>query len=1555
MKKINKFFSLLLCTAICFEMIQIISYAEDSTAYGGIIGETIFYEEFDSYLPYDITSTNSQAGRQPLTLAIEDDEKANDGKSMTCKGNGIFSGTATVTIPFREKIETADSKIEVIARIKPIYLFGTTASTGTSQKYFYERFMQINGTKGGNGSNLYSIYNASWTNSVYLLDWKTRLDKYYSVLWGKENTTADFPENPEYVTYKYAIDGENNECTISYSKDEKNYTDMVKYTPSEMPDILTSVSIGSTLGMSYAIDYVKVTAYKNNNIYVSPNGDDSNPGKIDSPLATLDGARKKAVKLRKSIGDEPINVYFRGGDYTFNSTVEFSELDSGSENASVTYSAYKGETVNFKGSVKLNSAGFEKVDDDSVLNKIPEYARNNIWKYDLKTNNGILSMDKYEPAQGYSYNALENGTQAAGLYVDGNEQLLSRYPNGTANYIKILKPIKNENAIYYSTSRAERWVDASNAVAVGGFTWNWAYERVGVSHIDTKSKKIYLENAPYFMVQGGEPEISREYAIENLIEELDIPGEYYVDESNMVLYFCKPYDISNSNVELAVDNISLMNFNKSEYITFKNINFENVRRSAAKVTDGKNIDFCSCTFKNIINNGVLYKNCYDCTVDGCDFSNIGGTGVEIGGGDKNTLTPGNNTVKNSMFSNLATKQKTISPGIQVRGVGNSVLNNVMHDSPHTFIFFEGNDNKILYNELYNGCKETDDSGAIYAGQTIVDAGNEVAYNYIHDINTLVNGSSSVRAVYLDDMFSGTDVHHNIIENVNNPIALGGGMGNAVHDNIIVNNETNIYAENRGMTWQKEISISKVENTVGAVINNPAYEKYGYLKTVWESDYKTIGVPPYGSSVRNNLLYNSGVCDQTKPNQIKGEYLQYADVSDNYTTDETKLQQFVRINPLEVEFVNASNGNYAIKSGSQILSRLPGLSEISLDNVGLYIDEYRKNTEYSLGEFNAYYVQSDDLLVWNRADNADYYRITAAKDAEFKNIITQETSLVNRYKPKYDILSQNGKVYYKIDAVANGYLRESEKSVTVTVDNDSFDGTYSVVSCTYDEGRVRMKFDGNITDLKASVITVYENGNILTNGSDYVIYSEDKNTVVIEFENIKPDTAYTVKVNESETVADADKYSYSFTSAAQSLKVTSANPRNNDLLAGDVIRIWFNDSVDIGTAEQAVRINDLYKTLVQNVDYTVSADSNVLNIKLLSPQEYNIYTVNINNLINCGNNDYLKPTDNYNYSFSVKKVNPVYYQDFTDSNGIYIPSKYHVDFELTDDENAYDKKSVRFYNPTLSNLTGGSDGVVRFNLDKEVNTSDGVIEIVARIKIGDCTYFPDLLSMSGKTGGETKNIRGLYTYRKSSSSVTLFKDPVEAKNYAIPYGVFYGVEKPDSDYPTENTQYLTIKITLDKQNNIYSCSYAADGEEYKTMNRMPVTVDDKDIPDIISSVFINSARDMREYYIDYIFVCQNKALSVNDNEKTAVWNVNLKTKENFIDAYVAAFNENGTMTGVEHKKIEVFNGFAQSLNNKFEYGNDTEYVKLFIWDKSLTPILNKTEVKRTDKQKRSFGL
>lgn len=228
--------------------------------------DAVYYEGFDgASVPTGITSSVKSAGRQSLTLAIETDEKAGDGKAMTCRDpeseNAVYDTGATVTIPFGE-VKPAEGKIEITARIKPIYLHGTTASTSAAQKYYYTRFFGINGINGTEISNLYGIYNASWEGNVWLLDWKTNTSKYYPILWGKENTSAVFPENPDYVTYKYTIDAQNNECIISYSKDGMNYIDMFKYTPSAMPQMLTSMSIGSTLGTSYAIDYIEVNQEK---------------------------------------------------------------------------------------------------------------------------------------------------------------------------------------------------------------------------------------------------------------------------------------------------------------------------------------------------------------------------------------------------------------------------------------------------------------------------------------------------------------------------------------------------------------------------------------------------------------------------------------------------------------------------------------------------------------------------------------------------------------------------------------------------------------------------------------------------------------------------------------------------------------------------------------------------------------------------------------------------------------------------------------------------------------------------------------------------------------------------------------------------------------------------------------------------------------------------------------------------------------------------------------------------------------------------------------------
>ncbi len=378
--------SLLISISMLFN-IGITAFADETQEIANSGNKTEYIENFDgTEVPFDITSVNSESNRKPLALAMEDDEKATDGKTMTCKANGILSGTATVTIPFGKEINTSDNKIEIIARIKPIYLFGTTASTNTSQKYFYERLMQINGTKDNNKSNLYSIYNASWGNDVWLLDWKTRADKHYPALWGKESTVADFPENPEYVTYKYTIDGENNECTISYSNDEVNYTDMLKYKSTAMLDTVTSMSIGTTYGMSYAIDYVKVTSDITPNVSkITPENDMKNVPQ-DSEV-NLDF---NCFVNPESVNKENICVYNQSGAQLSEETYNV-EYINGTENdsARITFEQLLNEGETYTVQVK----NITRADDETKIMKNQFESKFTVLRY-YKIETPQISVDE---------------------------------------------------------------------------------------------------------------------------------------------------------------------------------------------------------------------------------------------------------------------------------------------------------------------------------------------------------------------------------------------------------------------------------------------------------------------------------------------------------------------------------------------------------------------------------------------------------------------------------------------------------------------------------------------------------------------------------------------------------------------------------------------------------------------------------------------------------------------------------------------------------------------------------------------------------------------------------------------------------------------------------------------------------------------------------------------------------------------------------------------------------------------------------------------------------
>ncbi len=158
--------------------------------------------------------------------------------------------------------------------------------------------------------------------------------------------------------------------------------------------------------------------------YVSPDGDDNNRGTLDSPLASLKGA-KDAVREYKSIYGLPdggIVVWFRGGNYSTVDSVIFTEQDSGSKDKPIAYRAYKDENVRIMGGIAIQSEWFRKVSSSDLLwNRLDIDSRDNIFVLNLN-DYGISDFGKIDENHYASNAPLE-------LFDDTEPLVIARWPN----------------------------------------------------------------------------------------------------------------------------------------------------------------------------------------------------------------------------------------------------------------------------------------------------------------------------------------------------------------------------------------------------------------------------------------------------------------------------------------------------------------------------------------------------------------------------------------------------------------------------------------------------------------------------------------------------------------------------------------------------------------------------------------------------------------------------------------------------------------------------------------------------------------------------------------------------------------------------------------------------------------------------------------------------------------------------------------------------------------------------------------------------------------------
>ena len=586
-------------------------------------------------------------------------------------------------------------------------------------------------------------------------------------------------------------------------------------------------------------------------LHVSPSGDDANPGTKDRPFATLERARDE-IRLLKAGGLLPsggITVGLSGGVYQLSRPLELAEQDSGAENASIVYRADEGETVKVVGGREL--AEWKQVTDPAVLNRLDESARGQVWQADLKAL-GITDLEGINSAGTYrSDPGLE-------VFFRDQPMTLARYPN--SGYMRIVSVSAADGSLktgdvtttdgkfVCDDPRPGRWGDEKEVWLHGFWRRDWCDVRIPLAGVDAPARTICLE------LPSGRPmglRTGQWFYAENVLAELDIPGEWYLDRDTAILYFWPTASLSSGKVVVSVVR-DLFRLDQVSHVTFRGLLIEAGRGSAVVVKGGDNVRVVASTIRNMGNWAVKVYGGTKHGVVGCDIYGTGQGGVHLEGGDRKTLTPAGHYADNNHIHHTARWDPVYQQAITVFGVGNRATHNLIDNVPHIAVGFTGNEQTIEYNEIHSSVFQSNDAGAVYTSppnETWSMRGHKIRYNYLHNIHGFKD--KGCIGVYLDDCFSSADISCNVFHDVATGILIGGGRDNLITNNMFINCGRAFSIDARGLGWAKAVGGFATRELTDLKYRDPPWSvKYPELLGILEDD----PLAPKGNIVARNVCW-----------------------------------------------------------------------------------------------------------------------------------------------------------------------------------------------------------------------------------------------------------------------------------------------------------------------------------------------------------------------------------------------------------------------------------------------------------------------------------------------------------------------------------------------------------------------------------------------------------------------------------------------------------------------------------------------------------------------------